>query len=80
MYRTAHARTIQLAVNSPLSDTPMTNQRLIILALLIAYIFSPTVFTWMINPEGAWYRPYIIWAMLIVAAFVLQKRKDTNDL
>ncbi len=58
----------------------MHNQRFLILFLLVAYIFSPTLFTWMINPEGAWYRPYIIWAMLIAAAFIFQKRKNTNEL
>jgi len=58
----------------------MHNQRLLILFLLVAYIFSPTLFTWMINPEGAWYRPYIIWAMLIATAFIFQKRKNTHEL
>lgn len=56
----------------------MNNQRLVILLLLIAYIFSPTLFTWIINPEGAWYRPYIIWVLVIVIAFVMQLRKKTN--
>lgn len=53
----------------------MNNQRLVILLLLIAYIFSPTLFTWIINPEGAWYRPYIIWGLVIVLAFIVQLRK-----
>ncbi|WP_439133230.1 hypothetical protein [Pseudomaricurvus sp.] len=57
----------------------MHNQRLLVLFLLIAYIFSPTLFTWMINPEGAWYRPYIIWAMVILTAYIVHKRKHTND-
>jgi len=56
----------------------MTNQRLVILLLLIAYIFSPTLFTWMINPEGAWYRPYIIWVVVIVIAFLMQLRKKSG--
>lgn len=53
----------------------MNNQRLVILLLLIAYIFSPTLFTWIINPEGAWYRPYLIWVLVIVIAFVMQLRR-----
>ncbi|UZJ46165.1 hypothetical protein OOT55_08990 [Marinimicrobium sp. C6131] len=53
----------------------MNNQRLVILLLLIAYIFSPTLFTWIINPEGAWFRPYIIWALVIVIAYAVQSRK-----
>lgn len=53
----------------------MNNQRLVILLLLIAYIFSPTLFDWIINPEGAWYRPYIAWSFLIVIAFAVQLRR-----
>lgn len=56
----------------------MNNQRLVILLLLIAYIFSPTLFTWIINPEGAWYRPYIIWVLVIIIAFVMQLRKKPS--
>ena len=59
----------------------MNNQRLVILLLLIAYIFSPTLFNWIINPEGAWSRPYIVWILVIVIAFTMQlRRKKYNDL
>lgn len=59
----------------------MNNQRLVILLLLIAYIFSPSLFDWIINPEGAWYRPYIAWTFAIVIAFVIQlRRKRFQDL
>lgn len=56
----------------------MNNQRLVILLLLIAYIFSPTLFSWIINPEGAWYRPYLIWVLVIAIAFALQIRRKKN--
>ncbi len=54
----------------------MNNQRLVILLLLIAYIFSPTIFTWIVNPEGAWYRPYIMWILVIAIAYAIQARKQ----
>lgn len=57
----------------------MRNHNLLIL-LFVAYIFSPTLFTWMTNPEGAWYRPYIIWMALIVTAFVYQLKSHDNGL
>lgn len=53
----------------------MNNQRLVILLLLVAYIFSPSLFNWIINPEGAWYRPYIVWVVVIVIAFIMQIRR-----
>jgi len=59
----------------------MNNQRLVILLLLIAYIFSPTLFNWIINPDGAWYRPYIVWVVVIVIAFIMQiRRKNYHEL
>lgn len=52
----------------------MNNQRLLIGLLLGAYIFSPSLLTWMIDPSGAWYRPYILWIALIVTAYLLQRK------
>lgn len=58
----------------------MNNQRLVILLLLVAYIFSPSLFNWIINTEGAWYRPYIVWVVVIVIAFIMQiRRKKYQD-
>lgn len=59
----------------------MNNQRLVILLLLVAYIFSPSLFNWIINPAGAWYRPYIVWVIVILIAFVMQiRRKNFREL
>jgi len=58
----------------------MNNQRLVILLLLVAYIFSPSLFNWIINPEGAWYRPFIVWVVVIVVAFMMQiRRKNYHE-
>ena len=59
----------------------MPNQRLIILLLLVSYIFSPTLFGWVINPEGSWYRPFIIWVLVIVIAYFIQaaNKRRRND-
>lgn len=58
----------------------MNKQRPLVLLILVVYIFSPTIFSWVINPDGAWYRPYIIWLLVIIIAYILQGRKKTNDL
>lgn len=57
----------------------MRLQRPLILLLFGLYIFSPTLFNWVINPEGAWYRPFIIWAVIIVIAYCLQRPQDNSD-
>ncbi|MFT7388209.1 MAG: putative membrane protein [Candidatus Endobugula sp.] len=55
----------------------MSNHRLLLLALLVAYIFTPTLFNWMISSGGSWYRPFIIWLIIIVIAFVMQRFSKT---
>ncbi|MFD1215040.1 MULTISPECIES: hypothetical protein [Microbulbifer] len=58
----------------------MSNRTLLILLVLMGYVFSPTVFTWMINPAGAWYRPFILWFVLILLAVFIQRRRKPDDL
>lgn len=53
--------------------------RSVLLLILAAYVFSPTVFSWMIDPHGMWYRPYIIWALIIIATFLLQPSGKPRD-
>ncbi|WP_176491138.1 MULTISPECIES: hypothetical protein [Microbulbifer] len=58
----------------------MSNRTLLILLVLVGYVFSPTVFTWMINPAGAWYRPFILWIALILLAVIVQMRRKNDEL
>ncbi|SMF21052.1 hypothetical protein SAMN02745866_01323 [Alteromonadaceae bacterium Bs31] len=56
----------------------MKRQRPLLLLLLLIYIFSPTLFGWITNPDGGWYRPYVIWLLVIVIAYFSQQR-DTEE-
>jgi hypothetical protein len=56
----------------------MNNQRFLFFILLIAYIFAPTLFNWVISPTGTWYKPFIVWMMIIVGAYLLQKYNKTT--
>lgn len=51
----------------------MNRQRPLLLLILVVYIFSPTLFSWIINPAGAWYRPFIVWLIVIIIAYFVQK-------
>lgn len=46
--------------------------RSIMLMIMAAYVFSPSLLNWMIDPAGVWYRPYLIWMGIVLAAFLLQ--------
>ena len=58
----------------------MNTQRPLMLLLLVLYVFSPTLFNWVVNPDGSWYRPYIIWMLIIAIAYVIQNRRKRHDI
>jgi len=53
--------------------------RLVFLLVLAVYIFSPTIMDWWIETDSAWYRPFLIWLVLIALAFWLDMRRDPNE-
>lgn len=53
--------------------------RAVLLLILAAYVFSPSAFSWMVDPAGAWYRPYLIWAVIVVITFAMQPRQTPQD-
>jgi hypothetical protein len=57
------------------------HQRLIIMLLLISYLFSPSLFNWIVSAEGVWYRPYIFWITIVFVTFLFQTlRKKPHNL
>ncbi len=55
----------------------MRQQRPLLLLILIAYMFSPSILGWATNPHDAWYKPYILWALVVAVAFALAWRKPS---
>lgn len=46
---------------------------------VVAYILAPAIIGWVMNPEGAWYRPFGLWLLVVIAAYLLQKYRYRND-
>lgn len=42
---------------------------------LVAYICAPTLIGWVMDPHGEWYRPFGIWLLIVVVAFLVQRYK-----
>ena len=59
---------------------PMYIYRLVLLLVIGIYLFSPAIMDWWIEPQGAWYRPYVLWLILIIAGILLQSPKDADEL
>ena len=45
----------------------------LIYVAVVAYILGPSVASWVMNPEGQWYRPFALWLLVVVAAYAVQK-------
>ena len=58
----------------------MNSQRPLLFLLLVLYVFSPTLFNWVVNPDGSWYRPYIIWMLVVAIAYIAQNRRKRHDI
>lgn len=54
--------------------------RLILLFVAGAFLLSPIVIDWWSASGTAWYRPFVIWVLLIVLAFWIARSRDLNDL
>lgn len=51
----------------------MQNHRFLFPLLLIIYIFSPTLFGWILAPTAIWYKPYLLWLLMIVSIYLVQR-------
>ncbi len=58
----------------------MNKQRPLLLIILLLYIFVPSILQWVADPNGSWYRPFIVWLFVIVVAFAIQYKEKANDL
>lgn len=65
---------------TPVTSSGMYIYRLVLLLVVGIYLFSPAIMDWWIEPSGAWYRPYLLWLILIVATFILQSQHDADEL
>lgn len=57
----------------------MLNYRLVTALLLLGTIIFPLAFHWATLPEGNWFRPFVVWAMLVYAAYLMQRHGARDD-
>jgi len=55
------------------------NRALLFIAGLL-FIFYPTVGGWMLDSEATWYRPFLLWLLVIVATYWNQRSRFPDEL
>lgn len=54
--------------------------RALLLILGIAFIFYPSLESWLMSSDAEWQRPYLVWLIIIVAAYWNQRSRDPDEL
>lgn len=45
-----------------------------LLLMMLILIFAPTIQNWIVNGGSQWYRPHLIWLLVILYSFFSQRR------
>lgn len=53
--------------------------RLVLLFIVGAFLLSPTIIEWWSEGGTAWYRPYLIWLVLIALSFRVGRSRDLSN-
>ena len=54
--------------------------RALLLVVAIFLIFSPAIEEWVFHSGSAWYRPYPLWLIFIVTAYLNQRSRYPDEL
>ena len=47
----------------------------LLLLLALIFVFAPTIQDWVLNGGTAWYRPYIVWVLLLMFTWWSQRSR-----
>ncbi|CAM3465010.1 hypothetical protein [Parendozoicomonas haliclonae] len=53
--------------------------RLVLLLVIGIYLFSPAILEWWIESPEGWYRPWLLWLLLIIAGYLLQPGESSSE-
>ena len=54
--------------------------RVLLLAFGVLLVFMPSITDWLTSSDTAWYRPYQMWLLIIIAAYLNQRSRYPDEL
>jgi uncharacterized membrane protein len=54
--------------------------RALLVVVGVVLIFFPAIEGWVISSQTAWYRPYLLWLLVVVAAYWNQRTRYPDEL
>jgi hypothetical protein len=74
-YRTPRPKLIKLK-----KENVMYIDRLVLIFILGTFLLSPSLLAWTNAGGLAWYRPFLVWAILITVVFWMSRSRDIDGL
>jgi uncharacterized membrane protein YfcA len=57
----------------------MLNYRLVAVLIFLSSVVVPLASRWAIEPQGSWFRPFVVWALIVFAAYILQRHRKIDE-
>ena len=54
--------------------------RTLLMVLAIAVVFLPSAQEWVTTGGAAWYRPYLLWILIVVLGYWNQRKRFRDDI
>lgn len=54
--------------------------RALLLAACIVMVFMPSIAQWLAGSDTVWYRPYLLWLLLVIAVYWNQRSRYPDEL
>lgn len=57
----------------------MLNYRFVATLLLLCIVVFPLATQWALEPDGNWFRPFVVWSLLVFAAYIAHRRRVRDE-
>jgi uncharacterized membrane protein YfcA len=61
------------------TSSNMLNYRLVAVLIFLSSVVVPLASKWAIEPQGSWFRPFVVWALIVFASYILQRHRKINE-
>ena len=61
------------------TSSQMLNYRLVAVLIFLSSVAVPLASRWAVEPQGSWFRPFVVWALIVFAAYILQRHRKFNE-
>jgi len=57
----------------------MLNYRLVAVLIFLSSVAVPLASRWAVEPQSSWFRPFVVWALIVFAAYIIQRHRKSDE-